>query len=313
MLNTAFDPTNFVTTGDYGLAPSNTTLTIKYLTGGGAAANVPSNDITVIKSLTTNFKGNPVNSNTIRATIAVNNSEPTSGGADGDTTEQLRLNTLAQFPAQLRAVTQQDYLGMILSMPSQFGKVAKAYITKDVNTFRPYLVNQPAERDPLATTAYITSYNRTGQFEDPTPALYRNIQTYLEEYRMLTDVIYIKPASIINIGVNFDVVVRPDYITREVIGRALVDLKSYFDRSKWEINQPIILSEIYTLIDKVQGVQTVQKVQVVNLTGTAAGYSKYSYDIPGATLNNIIYPSLDPSIFEVKYPDLDVQGRVVTT
>ena len=89
-------------------------------------------------------------------------------------------------------------------------------------------------------------------------------------------------------------------------------LKAYFDRTRWQINQPIILSEIYTALDKVQGVQTVQKVTVTNIAGLSGGYSQYSYDISAATLNGIIYPSLDPSIFEVKYPDVDIQGRVVT-
>jgi hypothetical protein len=42
------------------------------------------------------------------------------------------------------------------------------------------------------------------------------------------------------------------------------------------------------------------------------GYSQYGYDIPGATRNRIIYPSQDPSIFEVKYPNTDIKGRVVT-
>ena len=313
LLNTAYNPTNFVTTEDYGLAPNNTTLTVTYLVGGGAAANVQANELTVITSLNASFKGAPANGSVIKSTIATTNVQPATGGGDGDGIEELRQNTIAQFPSQLRAVTQQDYLGTILSMPSKFGQVAKAYVTKDDNTFRPYVVNEPAERDPLATTVYLTSYNAAGQFVDPSPALYQNIQTYVEDYRMLTDVIYLKPAYIINIGVSFDVVLRPDYTSREVIARALVDLKAYFNRSKWQINQPIILSELYTLIDKVQGVQTVQKVTISNLSGASDGYSIYSYDIPGATLNGIIYPSLDPSIFEVKYPDIDIQGRVVTS
>lgn len=313
LLNTAFNPTNFVTTEDYGLAPNNTDLTVTYLVGGGATANVQANELTVIRSITANFKGAPANGATIIGTIATTNTEPASGGGDGDTMESIRLNTAAQYPSQLRAVTQQDYLGTILSLPPKFGQVAKAYVTKDENTFRVYVENQPAEKDPLATTVYLTSYNAAGEFTDPSPALYQNIQTYVEDYRMLTDVIYMKPAYIINISVAFDVVLRPDYTSRDVIARALVDLKSYFNRSKWQINQPIIMSEIYTLLDKVQGVQTVQKVTISNISGTADGYSKYSYDIPGATLNGIIYPSLDPSIFEVKYPDIDIQGRVVTT
>jgi len=313
MLNTAYDPTNFVTTEDYGLAPTNTTLTVTYLVGGGAAANVQANELTVIKSIASSFKGNPANGDTIKATVAFINPEPATGGGDGDNTEALRQNTLAQFPSQLRAVTQQDYLGMILSIPPKFGQVAKAYVTKDETVFKSYLVDEPAEKDPLATTVYLTGYNSSKQFAPPSPALYKNIQTYIEQFRMLTDVINLKQAYIINIGVSFDVVLRPNYTSREVLAKALDELKSYFDRNKCQINQPIILSEIYTLIDKVAGVQTVQKVTINNLTGEDNNYSKYSYDISAATLNGIIYPSLDPSIFEVKFPDKDIQGRVVAT
>lgn len=313
LLNTAFDPTNFVTTEDYGLAPSNTTLTVTYLAGGGASSNVQADELTVISALTANFKGVPANGNVIKQTIATTNPSPATGGGDGDDTEALRLNTAAQFPAQLRAVTQQDYLGTILSMPPKFGQVAKAYITKDLNTFSKYQTNEPGERDPLATTAYILSYNGNNEFEEPSAALYTNLQTYVEQYRMLTDIIYLKPAYIINIGVDFDIVLRPNYTSRQVLAVALPQVKSYFDRSRWQINQPIILAELYTLIDKVPGVQTVQKVSIKNLYGTANGYSKYSYDITAGTLNGVIYPSLDPSIFEVKYPDIDIQGRVVTT
>jgi hypothetical protein len=89
-------------------------------------------------------------------------------------------------------------------------------------------------------------------------------------------------------------------------------MKSYFDVNRWQINQPIILSNVYSTLDVIEGVQTVKSVRITNLTGEENGYSKYSYEISSATLNGVIYPSLDPSIFEVKYPDFDIQGRVVT-
>jgi hypothetical protein len=129
---------------------------------------------------------------------------------------------------------------------------------------------------------------------------------------MLTDTIILKPAYIINIQVGFDIIIRPNYTSREVIGACLVALKAYFARENWQINQPIIMSEVYTLLDQIAGVQTVQKVNIRNIAGTTSGYSQYSYDIPGASLNGVIYPSLDPSIFEVKYSDTDIQGRIVT-
>ena len=314
LLNTAFDPTNFVTNDSYGLAPVNTTLTVNYLVGGGAAANAQVNELTYISSVTPTFIGTvaPILAQTIRDSIATNNTTRAVGGGDGDTPEALKLNTLASFPSQMRAVTQQDYLGFVLGMPPKFGQVAKAYVTKDTATFAEYLVGQPGERDPLATSIYLLSYNTDGQFTTPGTALLKNIQTYLEQYRMLTDTIILKPAYIVNIQVSFDIVVRPNYTSRDVIANCLTLLKGYFNRENWQINQPIILSEIYTLIDQIAGVQTVQKVQINNISGTNSGYSQYSYDISAATLNGVIYPSLDPSVFEVKYPDVDIQGRVVT-
>lgn len=315
LLNTAFDPTNFVTNDSYGLAPQNETLTITYLVGGGAASNVQVNQLTNIVTSTSTFDNSPSNTSlqtAALASLAVNNAVRAVGGGDGDTPDQLKLNTLNQFPSQLRAVTQQDYLGLVLGMPAKFGQVAKAYVTKDEATFAQYLVNEPAERDPLATSIYLLGYNTSGQFEVPGAALYRNIQTYLREYRMLTDTIRLKPAYIINIKVAFDIIILPNYSARETIGLCLDLLKTFFNRENWQINQPIILSTIYTLLDQVAGVQTVNKVAIVNLSGTSTGYSEYSYDIAGATLNGVIYPSLDPSIFEVKYPDTDIQGRVVT-
>ena len=315
LLNTAFDPTNFVTNDSYGLAPQNEALIVTYLVGGGAAANVQVNQLTNIVTSTSTFDNSPSNAGlqtAALASLAVNNAVRAVGGGDGDTPDQLKLNTLNQFPSQLRAVTQQDYLGLVLGMPAKFGQVAKAYVTKDEATFAQYLVNEPGERDPLATSIYLLGYNTSGQFEVPGPALYKNIQTYLREYRMLTVTIRLKPAYIVNIKVAFDIIVLPNYSARETIGLCIDLLKTFFNRENWQINQPIILSTIYTLLDQVAGVQTVNRVAIVNLSGTSTGYSEYSYDIAGATLNGVIYPSLDPSIFEVKYPDTDIQGRVVT-
>lgn len=315
LLNTAFDPTNFVTTNDYGIAPSNTTLTVQYLVGGGAVSNVQSNELTVITNINSYYKqanNNSILEDLYKASVATNNQLPATGGGDGDTTEDLRLNTLAQFPAQLRAVTQQDYLGFVKSMPAKFGNVAKAYVTKDDIIFSKYQSNEPGEKDPLSTSIYLLTYNRNGQLDYPSQALYRNIQTYLNDYRMMTDAIRLKPAYIINVTVDFDIVMRPNYATRETLAMCITKLKDYFDIDKWQINQPIVLGDLYTLLDQVEGVQTVQSVKIGNIAGESKGYSKYSYDTSGATLKNIIYPSLDPSIFEVRYPDVDIQGRVVT-
>jgi hypothetical protein len=304
-LSSSFDPTNFVTTQTYGLAPKNTTITFQYLVGGGASSNVLSNQLTQLLSYT--VSGNT----TYQNTIVVNNPDPASGGGDGDTLEELRFNIANEFPTQLRAVTQEDYLARTLSMPSQYGKVSKAYVTKDDATFNNYM-SDVSQRDQVLVSLYVLGLNSSNQLADPSPALLQNVQTYLSEYRMMTDAVNIKPAYIINIGCNFDIVIRPNYTSQDVIARCILALQSFFNIGNWQINQPILLGDIYSLLDTVEGVQTVKDIRIVNKSGIIDGYSQYSYDIQAGTLNGVIYPSLDPSIFELKYPNTDIQGRVVT-
>jgi hypothetical protein len=94
-----------------------------------------------------------------------------------------------------------------------------------------------------------------------------------------------------------------------VLTSCMLALKDHFNIERWNINQPIILSDITALLLKVNGVQTVTKVEIINKQG--GNYSQYAYDINGATRQGNIYPSLDPSIFEIRFPDIDIQGRVV--
>jgi len=305
-LSSSFDPTNFVTTETYGLAPKNTSITFQYLVGGGASSNILTGQLTELVSYT--VSGNT----TYQNTIVTNNPEPAAGGGDGDSVEQLRFNIAAEYPTQLRAVTQEDYLARVMSMPPQYGQVAKAYITKDDATFRNYMNQDPGQRDPLSISLYVLGLNAQDQLDQPSPAILQNIQTYLKDYRMLTDAVNIKPGYIINIGCNFDIVIRPNYTSQDVVARCILALQDFFNIDNWQINEPIILGDVYTILDQVEGVQTVKDIRIINKTGEANGYSKYAYDITAGTLNGVIYPSLDPSIFEVKYLNQDIQGRVVT-
>ena len=271
-----------------------------------ASANALSNEITVPVSFTAT--GNT----TYQNTIATNNPNPATGGGDGDTIEEIRLNTAAEFPTQLRAVTQQDYLARTLSMPAKFGKISKAYITKDDATFSNYIGDDITQKDPVLVSLYILGLDTNGNLTSPSQALMKNLQSYISEYRMLTDAINIKSGYIINVGCNFDIIINANYSSQDVLARCLSTMTDYFNVNNWQINEPIIISNIYSMLDQIDGVQTVKTVEIVNKSGVGLGYSKYSYDIPSATVNGTIYPSLDPSIFEVKYPNIDIQGRVVT-
>jgi hypothetical protein len=312
---TAWDPSNFLYTQTYGIAPSNTTLTVTYLKGGGATSNIASNTLTKKIGGNTTFAGtnlDPAMQTTVLNSLAFTNDSAAIGGGDGDTNEEIRQNSLAMYPTQLRTITADDYIIRTLSLPSKFGLISKAYPTQDMGISVNYPTNLLATQNPNAISLYILSKDTNNNLAVSSLALKQNLKTFLSEYRMLTDGVTIKDAFIINIGVNFDIIVRPNYNGKLVLNNCLTVLQSYFNIDNWQINQPIILSDIYSNLDQVDGVQTVQNVEIINKAGTNSGYSQYSYDIKGATINSIVYPSLDPSVFEVKNLTTDIQGRVVT-
>jgi len=305
-LTQAYSPSNFIFTNTYGIAPTNTTLTIRYLTGGGVEANIPSNELTQVSGniqfLNKNL--NAITAQDIYDSLAVTNPIAADGGGNGDSIEEIRQNTISNFSTQLRNVTQDDYLVRSLSMPSKYGVISKAYIepTKAMNVGQGEL--------PLVMDLYVLSYDQNKYLRTCSVALKQNLITYLSLYKMVNDSVRVKDGFIINIGVDFDLILLPEYNNNEVLLKAITALKDFFKIDKWQINQPIILRDIYVLLDNIDGVETVKTVTITNKVGEALGYSKYAYDITGATVNNIIYPSLDPSIFEVKYEDTDISGKI---
>lgn len=302
-LDRGFDPSNFVFSRTYGLAPSNTTLTIKYLVGGGIVGNVPAETITEAGTILRSEPLDPSKTGTLNFT----NTKPAAGGKDGDTVDELRENSLRSFSEQKRAVTLADYTVRALSLPPQFGTIAKAYVTREMvsNTNKSVL-----EQNPLALSMYVLAYNNEYKLINATDSLKNNLKKYLSQYMIITDAVDIKDAFVVNIGVQFEVLTLPNYGARDVLLNCTNTLKEYFDIRKWNINQPINLSSVYTALDQVKGVQTVKNIKITNKSG--GSYSKFAYDTAGATKDNIVYPSYDPCIFEIKFPDTDIEGRVTS-
>ena len=306
-LTTAFSPLNFLYTGTYGISPANTTLTVRYLTGGGVTSNIAANTLTKISPESIKFNLFSLIDNTanyIFSSVSVNNPLAASGGNSGDTLEEIRQNTLALVASQKRSVTADDYLIRALSMPSDYGTVSKSYIEQPKLTD-----NQVSTIETL--NLYVLSLNSEGKLDYANTTLKNNLRTYMSQYRMIGDNIEIRDAYIINIGINFEIIVLPEYNNNEVLLSCISSIQSYFLIDKWQLNQPIMIRDLYILLDKIKGVQTIKTISVVNKAGTSTGYSQYAYDIEGATQNQVIYPSLDPSIFELKYPNQDIKGKVV--
>ena len=312
-LDTAYDPSNFLYTRAYGEAPANTTLTVTYLVGGGLKSNVNSNTITQTETLyhTKNPNMNASMMSFVVGSLTTTNPEAARGGGSGESTEEIRMNAMAHFAAQHRTVTKNDYLVRALSMPPQFGRIAKAYIMQDDQT-SPLTTEPNRIPNPLALNLYTLGYDVNKRLANLNNATKTNLSTYLEQYRMLTDAVNIKNAYVINFLLDFEITVFKNYNNEEVLLQCITELKNYFNIDKWQINQPISISEVKNLIGAIRGVQTVESVIFMNKSGESLGYSQYRYDFNKATKNGVIYPSMDPSIFEIKYPNQDINGKVTT-
>jgi hypothetical protein len=196
-------------------------------------------------------------------------------------------------------------------MPPKFGRVAKAYITQD-DQLSPLTTEPNRIPNPLALNLYTLGYNKNKKLTTLNAATKKNLSTYLEQHRMLTDAINIKDAFVINIGVEFEIVTLKRYNNTEVLLNCMSELADFFNIDKWQINQPIITNEIANLIGGVEGVLSVNDIILTNKSGVPEGYSQYKYDLESATRKGVIYPSMDPSIFEVRFPHSDIKGRVTT-
>jgi len=287
-------------------------LTVTYLVGGGTNSNTNANTINRLGSLTVLPTKGGTNStvfNTAISSIACNNPKPAIGGSPGDSAQDIKLNAIANFSAQKRTVTKEDYIFRALAMPPQFGKVAKAYIAQDTQIS---LDTNKRISNPNALNLYTLGYDYNKKLTPLSYAAKVNLATYLEQYRMLTDAINIKEASVINFKIEFDITVKSGYSNDRTLLTAINKLKSFFNINNWQINEPINAGDVTGLLYNINGVQTVDSILFTNLFGENVGYSKFKYNFDAALRNNIIYPSLDPSIFELKYPNTDIIGRVTT-
>jgi hypothetical protein len=356
-LNQSIDPSNFLKTNTFGVAPANKQLTIKYLVGGGVQSNINQRDLTTIRLIEfeddlLSIPDDKLNAyNDTKSSVAVENLEAATGGRDSESIEEIRQNALATFGSQNRAVTRQDYIVRAMSMPERYGSIAKVYVSSDgeidnnspssilanpknITEFtnlvesikglskpdiQKELVKYLSQKNtsigevnnPFAINMYVLGYNENKKLTNLNQAVKQNLKTYLGEYRMLTDGVNIMNGFIVNIGVDFEIIAYSNYNKREVLTNCLAEIQRYFEIDNWTFNKPINISEMELILANVEGVMSVPSVKISNLCGGDGNYSTNRYNIDEATKGKIVYPSLDPCVFEVKYPTKDIKGRAL--
>lgn len=293
------NPQQLLQTKTLGVAATDTTLIINYRYGGGLNHSVSPGTIQTVTTLKMFFPGNPSPgvAGSVRNSIECTNRVPAAGGEDAPSADELKALIPAIRNSQSRIVTREDLLARVYTLPSNFGRVFRAAIRSNPN-------------NPLATQLFIVSRDPQSKLIVSPDTLKRNLITYLNPYRMISDAIDILDARVINVTCQFDVLIDPTLNRATILQNILTKLQKTFDIKNFNIDQPIVISDVNNVIFSVPGVLSINAIQFHNITGVVANrsYSNVSYDVAANTQQGIIFPP-GGGIFEVRYPEVDIIGR----
>lgn len=296
------NPQRLLQTSTLGTAASNVTLTVTYRYGGGLSHNVTPGSVRGISIVSLEFPENPsldIRSN-IRSGLEIYNQNYASGGEDPPSQEELLALVPAIKSSQERIVTKEDLLARVYTMPSNFGRVFRAAVSNNPN-------------NPLASRLHVISRAPTGELINSPDALKINLKRFLGAYRMISDAIDILDAEVINYEIFFKIVCDPSYNKTTLLRTIILALQEQLNIRNFHINQPIVKSDLINTIFLQKGVIAVDNLTINNLYGTVKNrqYSSSTYDIKNNTRNQIVYPP-QGGIFELRYPDANIIGRVVS-
>jgi len=295
------NPGNLLQTTTFGVLAPNTSVSVTYRYGGGLSHNVEPRSIRSITVLDLSFPNNPTSAvaQFVRNSLDVVNEKRAAGGEDAPTVQQLKAKIPAFAGAQNRIASKEDLLARIYTLPSNFGRVYRASLQTNPN-------------NPMASQLFVVCRNAQSQLVIAPDTLKKNLASYLNQYRMISDAIDILDARIINLKVQFQIVTDPMQNRQLVLRNVLQKLKSYFDVKNFEIDQPIVLADIQNIIYNTQGVISVVSVSLQNVYGNNSNrsYSTEQYDIPANTFRGILFGP-PGSVFEIKFKDNDIIGTAV--
>jgi hypothetical protein len=299
--DSAFDPTNLIKSDKLGIVPSNTTLTVVYRKNGASNVNIAANTLTSIVRPIVNFEDSQnlvfTKASEVIQSIQVRNPNPISGDVSLPSVEEVKYRAYGMISSQSRAVTREDYLSLIYNMPSKFGAIKRASVVQDVNSFKRNL------------NIYTISENQNGNLSSPTATLKKNLKTWLSRNKMINDTIDILDAKIVNVGIQFEIMADDHVNKYDILNQAISALASEVSISKYNIGEPIRVSNFYRTLKNIDGLLDVVSIKIVKKVGT--DYSSVDFDIKENTsLDGRLVGIPMDHIFEFKFPNLDIVGKV---
>jgi len=233
----------------------------------------------------------------VRASLEVSNDTAIVGNTSLPTSEEIRYRSYAAKAAQQRSVTRNDYEAYMYMMPAGYGSIKRASV-----------INDPSSSN-RRLSVYVISEDSVGNFTTSNSTIKQNVKQWLNKNKMLNDNIDIYDAKILNMGFEYEIIVHPTMDKIEVLNsvqrRLVTDLNN-----KMYIGEPFYLTNIFNIINKVDGVVDTTKVTPVLKTGT--GYSSAPVSIEEMKSTDGTYIRAPKNvIFEIKNFNRDIRGSAV--
>lgn len=296
----SFDPTRALSGDSLGISPSNTQLLVRYRKNTTDNVNAAATTVTNVNNPLFKFK-NPAGLNDsdrrlVIDSIEVENDEPITGDVSSPSVDEIKIRAMNSFSTQDRAITSNDYETLIYSMPSSFGTVKRV---------KAYPDNDSLKRN---INIYVISEDSVGSLVQANGDLKNNIKTWISSKKPINDTIDIHDAFIVNFGIEYIIVAEEDYDKFEVLTRANNLLRGTFNQHL-DIGEPISITDIYNVLNEVDGVADTVDVEIVKKSGP--GYSNVSYDVASNKTPDGRYIHAPKNlIFEVKNPVEDIEGKI---
>ncbi len=295
-----FDPSNLIQSDKFGIVPVNTTLNIVYRSNPQGSINAPVGTLTNVQRARFIFPSeldlNIRKIEEVRASLEASNDNAILGDTTALTPDEIRVRAYASFATQNRAVTRSDYISFCYRMPSKFGKVKRVNIEQDTDSVKRNL------------NLYVLAEGPSLNLVRPNFTLKNNLKSWLNKYKMVNDSIDILDGRIINYGINFEVISDINVNKYTILQRCVSKIKDKMSVTL-EMGQPIHITEIFKILNSVNGVVDTTSVEIVNKAGGL--YSSFYYDIDSHTSNDGRFVEIPQNaVAEILLPDSDIQGVV---
>lgn len=299
--DTYLDPTNFTRTEKMGISPANTTLSVKIRRDDIENVNASSNSILTVVSSELQFDDENSLVDTkvtaVRSSIECNNENPVVGDLSLPDEEEIKIRAMNSYSAQNRAVTMQDYVTMTYAMPTRFGALKRVRVEVDKDSFKRNI------------NMFTIAEDDSGKFIAPSISLKNNLRTWITNYKMMGDTFDILDARIVNLGIDYSIVIAENTSKAEVLTQCNRELEELF-KIHPEIGEALMINDIYKALNELDSVVDVTDVAIRSISG--GNYSSLSYSIQenlsldGRTL---VFPS--DYVYEIKFPISDIRGTAI--